>query len=183
MKNRFRFVAIFCLAAIPLVGLAGPGQADERANLTRKSLAAEQALKDQSAGTRELVDKAKAVLVFPEITKVGAILGGTAGEGVLLQNGSALGHYKLVNGSVGLTLGMTQYSQAILFMTSESLRAFQSASGWEIGGDLSVAMVDVGAGGQLDSKNIDSSVITIVWGQNGLMADASVKGGKIEKID
>ncbi|MGO1119162.1 YSC84-related protein [Rhodovibrionaceae bacterium A322] len=182
MKFLSRFFIVLSLVALPLAGLSGAALADDRVALTGKSIAAEKSLKDRSTDVKELVEKAKAVLVFPEITKAGLIIGGTAGEGTLLQGDTALGHYKLANGSIGLTAGMSHYSQAILFMTDEALKKFQGASGWEIGGDLSVAVVDIGAGGQLDNKNIGKSVITMVWGQSGFMADASIKGGKLEKL-
>ena len=51
-------------------------------------------------------DKAKAVLVFPNIVKAGFILGAHYGEGVLLENGKLVAHYNSVAGSYGLQAGV-----------------------------------------------------------------------------
>jgi lipid-binding SYLF domain-containing protein len=43
-------------------------------------------------------------------------------------------------------------------------------------------MVDVGAGGAVDTKTIKDPVIGFVFGQKGLMANLTLEGSKYEKF-
>ena len=44
-------------------------------------------------------------------------------------------------------------------------------------------MVKQGAGGSVDTKQINAPVVVFVFGHTGLMADASVEGTKITRLD
>src|ERR1700675_934917 len=90
----------------------------------------------QNPSHHELVDKAAAVLVFPEITKAGAGIAGERGHGALLINGSEVGRYTITGASVGATLGVAGRSEVILFMTREARDKFEQSKGWTIGADL-----------------------------------------------
>jgi lipid-binding SYLF domain-containing protein len=45
-----------------------------------------------------------------------------------------------------------------------------------------VAVVKTGAGGALDSQTLSKPILAFVFGEKGLMGDASLKGAKISKI-
>ena len=60
------------------------------------------ALNDLYAGepaAKELGDKSKAVLVFPDVLKAGLIVGGQYGEGALRMGGKTVGYYNTVAAS------------------------------------------------------------------------------------
>ena len=48
---------------------------------------------------KELGDKSKAVLVFPDVLKAGLIVGGQYGEGALRMGGKTVGYYNTVAAS------------------------------------------------------------------------------------
>ena len=54
---------------------------------------------------KDLVARAKGVLVFPKITKGGVGVGGQFGEGALRIDGKNVDYYSISSASVGLTLG------------------------------------------------------------------------------
>jgi lipid-binding SYLF domain-containing protein len=135
-----------------------------------------------SKNNRFLEQNAAAVLVFPTITKAGAGVGGEHGDGALLENGKTVGYYSISGASVGLTLGVSQHSQVILFNTAEARDKFLKSSNWSIGADASVAVVKTGAGGTYDSETLKKPVLAFVFGEKGLMGDASLQGAKISKI-
>jgi lipid-binding SYLF domain-containing protein len=131
---------------------------------------------------RALAENAAAVLVFPSITKAGAGIGGEHGDGALQENGKTVGYYSISGASIGLTLGISRHSQVIVFNTPEARDKFVKSDGWAIGADTSVAVAKKGAGGTYDSQTLKKPVVAFVFGEKGLMGDASLKGSKISRI-
>ena len=129
-----------------------------------------------------LADNAAAVLVFPSITKAGTGVGGEHGDGALLQNGKTVGYYSVSGASIGLTLGVSRHSQVILFQTPQARDKFLNSKDWSMGADTSVAVVKKGAGGTYDTQTLSKPVLAFVFGEKGLMGDASPQGAKISKI-
>jgi len=129
-----------------------------------------------------LADNAAAVLVFPSITKAGVGVGGEHGDGALLQNGKTIGYYSISGASIGLTLGVSRHSQVILFQTPQARDKFLNSKDWSMGADASVAVVKKGAGGTYDTQTLSKPVLAFVFGEKGLMGDASLQGAKISKI-
>jgi lipid-binding SYLF domain-containing protein len=129
-----------------------------------------------------LAQNAAAVLVFPSITKAGVGVGGEHGDGALLENGKTVGYYSISGASIGLTLGMSHHSQVILFQTPEARDKFVNGSDWSMGADTSVAVMKKGAGGDYDSETLKKPILAFVFGEKGLMGDASLQGAKISKI-
>jgi lipid-binding SYLF domain-containing protein len=70
-----------------------------------------------------------------------------------------------------------------MFMSQEALDLFQSSDGWEVGGDGSVTVVNVGVAGEIDTNTLGEPVIGFVFGEQGLMASLSLEGAKITKLD
>lgn len=131
---------------------------------------------------KPLADKAAAVLVFPDITKGGIGIGGEHGDGALLENGKTVGYYSISGASVGLTLGLSHHSQVILFNTPQARDKFVNSSNWSIGADASVAVMKKGAGGTYDTQSLSKPVNVFIFGERGLLGDASLGGAKISKI-
>lgn len=131
----------------------------------------------------ELMGKAAGSLVFPRITKAGAGIAGEYGEGVLQVKDRTVGYYSIGSGSIGLTLGVAERSEIIMFMTQESLDKFRNSHGWSIGAEAGIAVVSSGAGGTYDSKTLQKPILGFVFGEKGLIGDLSLEGSKISKIE
>ena len=129
-----------------------------------------------------LANNAAAVLVFPDITKGGIGIGGEHGYGALQENGKTVGYYSISGASIGLTLGLSHHSQVILFNTPEARDKFVNGGNWSVGADASVAMMKKGASGSYDTQSLNKPVMVFVFGERGLMGDASLQGAKISKI-
>ncbi len=88
----------------------------------------------ESPGRQSAGANAKAILVFPKVTKAGLGVGGQYGDGALLQNGKAVGYYNTAGASFGLQAGAQQFGYAMFFMNAKALpqldgpRASRSAS-------------------------------------------------------
>lgn len=134
-------------------------------------------------GSREYVQQAAGVLIFPETVSGGFIVGLEHGQGVLRVGGQNSGYYSTTAGSIGFQAGAQSRAIVILFMTQEALNDFRNSSGWTAGVDATVAVATVGANGALDTSTVREPVVAFALTNAGLMAGVSVEGAKIERID
>ncbi|MGC7405556.1 BPSL1445 family SYLF domain-containing lipoprotein [Pandoraea pneumonica] len=133
-------------------------------------------------GSRELVSKARGVLVFPSVLQAGFVVGGEYGEGALRVGGATQGYYNTVTASFGLQIGAQSKAVIFLFMTQDALDKFQRTDGWTAGADASVAVVKIGANGAVDLNTATSPVEVIIMTNAGLMANLNVEGTKVTKL-
>ena len=134
-------------------------------------------------GSRELVSKARGVLVFPSVLQAGFVVGGEYGEGALRVGGATKGYYNTVTASFGLQIGAQSKAVIFLFMTQDALDKFQRTDGWTAGADASVAVVKIGANGAVDLNTATSPVEVIVMTNAGLMANLNIEGTKVTKLN
>jgi lipid-binding SYLF domain-containing protein len=121
--------------------------------------------------SRDLANKATAVLVFPTVVKAGIGFGG--------RNA---GYYNIASASVGFQFGAQARSVIIMFMTPGALAQFQRTDGFKVGVDGSVAVIAIGAGGAIDTNSITKPVIGFIFDQKGLMYNLTLEGTKISRI-
>lgn len=135
-------------------------------------------------GSRDLVKKAQGVLVFPSVIAAGLWLGGQYGEGALRSgNNASNGYYSTASASIGLQIGAQSKAIFFLFMTPEALNKFRSSKGWAVGADASVAMLKIGANGNIDTSSVTASVLGFVLTNSGLMANLTLEGTKVTRLD
>lgn len=133
-------------------------------------------------GSRDLVSKARGVLVFPNVLQAGFIVGGQSGNGALRVGGSTVGYYNTSSLSVGLQAGAQSKSVVFLFMTQQALDEFRGSDGWAAGAGASVALVKMGANGAIDTTTATAPVQVVVLTNAGLMGDVSINGTKVTKL-
>jgi lipid-binding SYLF domain-containing protein len=133
-------------------------------------------------GSRELVAKARGVLVFPSVISAGFWVGGQYGEGALRVHGQTTGFYSTVAGSFGLQIGAQSKALIFLFMTQEALDKFTHSQGWAAGADATVAVLKVGANGAIDTSTATGPVEAFVLTNGGLMAGVSLEGTKVSRL-
>jgi lipid-binding SYLF domain-containing protein len=134
-------------------------------------------------GARELAAKSQGMLVFPDVKKAAFIVGGAYGEGALRVKGATAGYYSTAAASFGFQAGAQSTAIIFMFMTREALDSFRNAKGWSAGSDVGVSLVKVGANGTIDTTSASSQVVALVLTNTGLMADASVNGAKVTRLD
>ncbi len=133
-------------------------------------------------GSRELVASARGVLVFPSVLSAAFWFGGQYGKGALRVGGQTSGYYSLTAGSFGLQIGAQSKAIIMLFMTQEALDKFTSSQGWAAGVDATVAVVNVGANGNVDTSTATKPIEAFVLTNAGLMAGVSLEGTKISRL-
>jgi len=137
---------------------------------------------EQVKGGKELLQKAKGVLVLPGVFKAGLIVGGEYGEGALRIGGRTVDYYSIAAGSFGLQIGAQKKNIIIVFMEEGALKSFRASAGWKVGVDGSVAAINVGAGASVDSTQVKETIVSVIFGQKGLMANATLEGAKLTKL-
>ncbi len=174
-RSVLSFIALAMLAAT-----AGAASPDE---LNRDADKALQVFREQINGADLFLNQAAGYLVFPRVIKVGIGVGAETGEGVLRVGGSTVAYYRTTGGSIGFQLGAQAKSIVIAFLTRDALDKFRKSSGWKVGVDGSVALIDVGAGKTIDSDNIRDPVVGFIFGSKGLMYNLTLEGSKFTKLD
>ena len=130
----------------------------------------------------DLGKKAEGILVFPSVIKVGFGIGGEYGEGALRVKDKTVDYYNTAAASIGFQLGAQSKTVILMFMSKKALKNFRNSEGWEVGIDASVALIEVGAGGSLDTTNLKKPILGFVVGQKGLMYNLTLEGTKMTKI-
>jgi lipid-binding SYLF domain-containing protein len=192
--NRRRFVltggaavTALCLGACTATGPSShddPGAiADRNRSIDAAVDSTLQRLYVAVSGSRELVGKAQGVLVFPNVLAAGFWVGAQYGEGALRVDGRTQGYYNFAGGSFGLQIGAQSKALIFVFLTEDSLAKFRGRDGWAAGTDATVAVLKMGANGQLDTTTALSPVEVFVLTNAGLMAGISLDGTKITRLN
>ncbi len=138
--------------------------------------------KEEVNGANVFLDQAAGYLVFPRVLKVGFGIGAETGEGALRIKGRSVDYFRTTAGSFGLQIGAQAKSIVIAFMTRDALDKFRNSSGWKVGIDGSVALIDLGAGKTIDTHNVKDPVVGFIFGSKGLMYNLTLEGTKITKL-
>jgi lipid-binding SYLF domain-containing protein len=178
----FRNAYFGAVAAVAFALTAHSAIAATAAELSSQSQAALQSLYAKTPSAKTLGGSAKAILVFPKVTKAGLGVGGQFGEGALVKGGKTVAYYNTAGASVGLQAGAQTYSYALFLMTDKAVQAIDAADGFEIGVGPSVVVMDEGKAKSLTTTTAKDDIYAFIFGQQGLMAGLGVQGNKITKI-
>lgn len=134
------------------------------------------------AGAEKFLQKAEGVLVFPDVVKAGFGIGGEYGEGALLIKGKTVDYYSTAAASIGLQIGAQFKTVMLIFLDKNALTKFRNSDGWEAGVDGSVALVELGAGKDINSVNYHDPIVGFVFSNKGLMVNLTLEGSKMTKL-
>lgn len=174
-------VLVLCLTFAFTLPVA-VSHAKSRGEINASVKAAMDRFKKQIKGSNAYLKGAKGVLVMPNITKAGFVIGGKYGQGALLVGGKTVDYYSLAEGSLGWQIGAQKYDMVILFMTDEALKKFRGSEGWEAGVDAEVTLIEVGTEVSVETLRSQHPIAGFIFDQKGLMGGVSVKGAKFTKI-
>lgn len=127
----------------------------------------------------DLMDKAKAIVIFPGTVKAAFIVGGQGGKGVAIRRDgkgwSAPAFVNMAGGSVGLQIGGQKTDYILLIMNEKGLKNLLEDK-FEIGAEGSVAAGPVGrAAAASTNATLDAEILTYSR-TKGVFAGLSLKG-------
>ncbi len=172
-------VAIVFALAQPATAGATAEELIEESRITVESMMTDTELPQ----VRQVVEKARGVLIVPELIKGGFIIGAEGGSGVLLVRGSdgswsSPAFYTLVAGSIGLQIGGQIAEVIFALMNDGAVEAFLGNE-FKLGADLSIAVGPLGRGVEVSTTtNLDKDIYAysrVV----GLFGGGSLEGAKI----
>ena len=155
----------------------------QRTSLNAQTDAALSKLYTQDPSSVQMVRRARGVLVFPAVISAGFVVGGSYGKGVLRTGNRTDGYYSTTAASVGLLAGADSKAVFILFMTDDALNKFKASNGWTAGADASVSVLNAGASVDGDTNTAQKAVVGYVLTNAGLMANLSIDGTKVARLD
>jgi SH3 domain-containing YSC84-like protein 1 len=138
---------------------------------------------------KQLLNRARCVLVFPSVKKVAVGIGGTYGRGVIVcRSGvdmtgpwSAPAMYKLNVGTLGVQLGSTSTDYVLLVQTKLGAQKILSGK-LKLGADASAVAGPSGAKAVgVNDTNVD--VLTYSRAKGGLFAGASLGSAELDTDD
>lgn len=133
-------------------------------------------------GAKKFASIAEGILVFPSVFKAGFGIGGEYGEGALLIKGKTVDYYSTAAASIGLQFGAQSKTIILVFTNKSALTKFRHSDGWEAGVDGSVALIELGAGGTIDTSTIKDPIVAFVFSNKGLMYNLTLEGSKYTKL-
>ena len=133
----------------------------------------------------ENVDRAKGVLIFPQVIKGGFIWGGSGGTGVLLVRDEKTGNwsepafYTIGSVTFGLQIGGQAAEVVMLAMTPRAIDSLLSSS-FKLGGEASIALGPLGAGAKAsaDIPNVTADFLTFAKAK-GVYAGLNLEGAVV----
>ena len=176
------FATVFIIALLVAPNFSHVAQAATAKEIDVSVEVALGRFKNEVRGANEFLANAKGVLVIPNVIRVGFGLGGEYGEGAMIIGGKTVDYYSTAAGSFGFQIGAQSKRVILVFMQNNALKNFRASSGWEAGVDGSVALIELGTGGSIDTTNIKDPIVGFVFGNKGLMYNLTLEGSKYTKI-
>ncbi len=174
MKNSFltnKFTLLFLF--IPVMLFAQNANQKKIIDDAREARAA---FIQQDPAMSKIFESAKGYVIFPNVGKGAYIVGGAAGNGVVYQNGKAIGMAKLRQLDIGLQLGGQAFRQAILFQTQADLDRFKEGN-FELSSTVSAVVLEEGKAKSIEFRD---GIAVITMPKAGAMIEVSVGGQKFE---
>jgi len=181
-RRTFQKSTIALVAALTLSSLSSAAFAATADDLNKDAQQTLSTLYKGSPAAEAVSKKAKAILVFPKITKAGLVFGGSYGEGVLMQGAKVTEYYNSVSASWGWQAGAETYAYVVFLMSDKAVKYLATSKGWEFGVGPTVVVVNEGAAKNLSTTTLKDDAYAFITDQQGLMASLSIEGTKISRI-
>jgi lipid-binding SYLF domain-containing protein len=180
--SRFAVSALVAVFVAVLVAVPSRAFAQSDAQLAANAKTSLGYLESSTPLAKSLGPRAYAVLVFPDITKAGFLIGGEYGNGVLFRGGKVAGYYNTAGVSYGLQAGAQTFGYAMFFMNESAFQALNAKEGLQVGVGPSVVVMDQGMARSYTSETLTKDAYAFIYGQQGLMAGMGLEGTKITRL-
>lgn len=132
-------------------------------------------------GTQDWASRANGVLYMPLMTEAGFGIGGAFGRRCADPGVTKRLLFSREGDDRLSDRGAQQYAHALFFMTPEAMEQFRRGPGWAAGAEVRYATPEQGASDRRKRPSLDP-VIALIFGQQGLIAGATLGGVKYTRI-
>lgn len=180
---RSLIVAVLALLSLTLPARA---QVTDQSMMVSKAVTTVERLRadsNLSGPMADLLGRARAVLIVPDLVKGGFIFGAQYGTGVLLARDasgrwSAPAFYSIAAGSVGLQIGLQDAEAVYVIMSEGGLKAVID-NRFKAGAEAGVAVAVIGAGAEANTTTNVGADIYAFSRAVGLYGGAALDGAAI----
>jgi len=175
-------LSVMALGLLPIP--AAFAATDQQTVVDRARLTVEDLKRDPEFGTaRDLLHRARAILIVPRLFKAGFFFGGEGGKGILLVHApsgawSAPAFYTIGSASFGLQIGVEQSEMVLFVMSQKALDAVMQKQ-FKIGADAGFAVVTLGSNVEGATTAAAGADIVTWASSSGAYAGISLNGSII----
>jgi len=133
----------------------------------------------------ELLKRAEGIAIFPEVRRVGMVIGGYTGEGIVLRRDRGYWYgpafFRLEGLSIGPHFGVEVQGLVLLLMNKSGMEVFYQGGATTLSGSLGIA---AGPVGRSFSFGVDTELQASIYSYSisrGLFWGASIEGAKLEE--
>lgn len=167
---------VFALIGMLLMGTNAVAQNSKDRKIMADAEKAKITLLETSPDLEGFFEESAGYVIFPNVGKGGFIIGGASGNGVVYENGDAVGMANLKKLNIGLQAGGQAIIEVIFFETDVDLQRFKTEK-FQFAAETSAVALKSGIAFEAKYKD---GVAVFALPKAGLMADASVGGQKFK---
>jgi len=185
VKKHVRLTSLLLgmVAAVVLVTPAQASKSREALELERQARVAMTKLYAENGAARHLKTKAKAILTFPRVIKVGFLGGIQVGTGVLMDlEGKTLAYYNTTAGSFGYQAGIKGFHYTLFLMNNKAIDRLTKAGGLQLGVGPSLVVADKSFATGFTTTTLDKDIYAFIYDSKGGFGGAGIEGTKITII-
>ncbi len=140
-----------------------------------------------AANARDLLHRARGVMIIPSLVKGGFIFGAQGGTGVLLSRDPKTGtwsypaFYAMGAGSFGLQIGLEVSKIMLIIMNDKALNAMMAAE-FKLGAEAGIAVATLGGGAEASTTAAGGADIYALAESAGLFGGVAIQGGIIKPL-
>jgi Uncharacterized conserved protein len=173
-RNMKTWLMALAILSVPLTSMAQNASKDEK--LIADSKEAKEKFINADGLMKNLFDNSYGYVIFPNVGKGAVGVGGAAGNGIVYEQGKAIGRAGMKQVTVGFQFGGQAYREVIFFENKEALDRFKQDN-FEFAAQASAVAADKGASANVKYEN---GVMVFTQEKGGLMYEASVGGQKFD---
>ena len=144
--------------------------------MTRANSTLQAMINRDPVAPRGLLDASAGYVVFPDIGKAGAIVGGAYGRGIQYEHGRAMGYVDLKQASFGAQLGAQSFTELIVFHDAYALQRLKTGQ-FDLGANASAVALTSGVAATAQFRE---GVAVFTLPRGGVMAEMAVSGQKLD---
>jgi lipid-binding SYLF domain-containing protein len=181
---------LFCAVLLAAPRPAGAGEAENAQQLVDKArMTLEAFVADNQMGPalKSLLQKARGVLIYPQVLRGAFIVGASGGSGVFVTQDAKTkkwggpAFYTIGEASFGLQIGGDASEVVLVALTERGMTSLLATSA-KLGADAGVALGPIGAGAEAATANLSADIIS--YSRNkGLYAGISLEGAVVATRD
>lgn len=157
---------------VMLVGFTTVAQNEADRELMQDAQEAKESLLESDQTLQQFFEDSAGYVLFPNVGEGGFILGGASGNGIVYEDGEAIGTADLKKIDIGFQIGGQAVIEVIFFKTEEDLTEFKEDQ-VEFSAEISAIALKSGVS---ETAKYKDGVAVFVLQKSGLMADVSAGG-------